>query len=366
MDIKDVKRTAIPSGYLMDLDYLGSIEIAEEKKDIQIYRDNHIFFLEAEKIVIATYPKGAKLEDSIIVHPRYANEKYFELIEVKGFRNGRTIDILSPGYHNGESCKILNIKGVGASADGEHMVIDNERWYVGDRSKWKPLAEAQKESLGRRWGLLSKEAGEEEYNYNVFAEKGIEQIPHLKLNYAPEGILPFKNVAQLVRGLNTNIRCDSGSFEDQRLQKYVNIKSFSTIDAKIFFAQKELFKENQVLTGLGKVANNRYIDGRLTDMENYIIKETLEEDKRIHLAYSFCLDLMGSAFIAMRKYAPGRKKYLEQLAEKTGIPVDKYTNFAPKIFMEYLLPSEFGLSEAVERAMLVQVFKEDFAKFLKN
>ncbi len=370
MEVKNVRLSEVPIGYLMDLKYVGTAGY-RDGTDINLYQDNELFLLEAKNIVLAKYPKDAPIEDSIIVHPRYANKKDFELIEVKGYRNGRTIDILvGPRHTDKNAYKIINVKGVGAEADGKPMMIDTERWYVGSNmiGRWKPLSEAKKQSLGRRWGLLSQEAGKEEYEYNLFEDFNIPQIPHLKLNYAPPGILPFENVAQLVRGLQTNIRCDNEFFDNAKLQQKINAKAFSDIDAKIFFVQKELFKEGKTITGVGRIANNRYIDGRLTDMENYVIKKIENENDLITLSGSLCHDLMGSAMIAMRKHKPGRIKYLKQLEEQTGILVTAYSNASPKIFMDYLLPrnEQNNLAMAVERTMRAQIFKERFIEFLKK
>jgi len=363
IDNKNI-RVEIPTEYYNKLQFIKEITDDKQKREIQIWKDednNSFMLLETEPIILATYPKGEKLEKRIIVHPRYAsNTTEFEFIEVRGFRNGRTIDILMPGTHNGEAYNLLNFKGVGAWADGNHMFIDTDRWYCENRLKWKPLSEV-KGSLGRKWGLLSQEEGTKELEYNIFKDSNILQTTHIRLNYMPNGVLPFSEVAQLVRILNTNIRCDSEYFHTNALQRNINYEIFAFADAKLFSMQKELFSENKAIKSIGSISNNRYIDGKLTDRENYSIIIG-DEKSLINHAYDFSFGLISSAIVAMSKNKADRRKYLNLLQEKTKIPLVHYIFENPEIFREN--PDKLNFS--IQRSALAQVFKEDFTAYLKG
>jgi len=359
---------ATPHGLLQDLQHMGGWKDEFTQTEVQLFRDNELILLEAEKILIATHPKGADLAESIIVHPRYANKKNFDIVEIKGYRNGRNIDILlpMPVYLDGEFYNIINIKGVGASTHDANMVIDPERWYDWNNKQWMSFNES-KASLGRRWGMLDTYAGTAEYSNNVFLNLGIEQVPHLRINHAPPGILPFEGVTQLVRGLKTNVRCDN-DFANGWLQKqYISGEMFSHIDAKVFAAQKELFKEHKAITQpIGRVIANRYLDGKYTDMENYFIKQYGEEKELIRAGATFCMDAIGSVAGANNDNRRGYVDYLRGLQSQTGIPLLKYKDVPVEIFIEQYLSKEkqsefFSIAQET-----FTEFKKDYAEYLKN
>lgn len=345
----------VPTGLLMDLSCIYTFEDDfYNNNEIRIWVYNYPIISESRNILLAKYPKNSKLGEGIIVDPRYANEKDFDFFEVKGFRHGRTIDILAPNSAllNGDY-SMLNIKGVGAFADKKFMIFNPESWYMHNENEWKPFHEVMDKSLGRRWGMLDSYSGEKEFNNNVFSDYGIAQSPHLKFNKAPEGLLPFEGITQLVRGLKTNMRCnlvfDSKDFQE----RYIEPENFSAVDAKIFAFQKELYLNNKGLEMFGTIPDNRYIDGNFTDTENISILPQSDEAKRLSSAYRFIKEVMSSAFMAMSKYDDGRKQYLCELEEKTGIPLTKYLSLDPELlFMrrymdneEYLLKHGTALSE---------------------
>src|SRR3989344_7658785 len=91
-----------------------------------VWAHGHPVVLEREPIEVAQVPvRGECLEESVILHPRYIpSEVPHKRIQVRGYRRGRTIDILldEPLVINEEPYGVLNFKGVGAFAE-EEMVI---------------------------------------------------------------------------------------------------------------------------------------------------------------------------------------------------------------------------------------------------
>lgn len=360
--------TDIPSGLLMDLNCIQ--EFREEtlhNREVRMYMDRYPFLIESENILIAQYPKGASLGEGIIVHPRYANKRDFDMIEIKGYRNGRTIDILTmPHYKEGEWYNLINIKGVGAWTKDEPMVMNQESWYMLKEDKWVPFHEVMDRSLGRRWGMLDAYAGQLEYKNNLFSDNGLSQTPHMALNTMPEGILSFDGVTQLVRGLQTNIRChewDGHAFQ----RKYINPQDFSNIDAKVFEFQKRLFKDQKTVKFIGNIPSNRYIDGNFTDMENYSITNISNQEERLYYAMMFLGDIIGSAFVAMSQYEMGRAIYMENLEEATGMPLKKHISINPTIFLRFCMDKDEYLKKyGKESKHFHNTLKEDLIKYFMN
>jgi hypothetical protein len=261
---------------------------------------------------------------------------------------------------------MINIKGVGAWANGEYMILDKNNWYLGSEG-WKPFHEVMNKSLGRRWGILDKYAAEKEFNNNLFEDSGIAQVPHLKLNHVPEEILPFSGITQLVRGLNTNIRCDQMIPDTKLQEQYISPKTFSYNDIKMFEKQKNLYMENKGIAKVGRISDNRYIDGKITDMENYYVTQKDNKEELLQTITMFCEDLIGSAFIAMSEYEDGRKEYLETLENKTGVQLSNLITFNPIIFMDHMMNRElFDKEYRTERLMFRQQFSKYFEKYISN
>lgn len=367
--VKKSTRNEMPFSYMKYLQCMDEWKDPFTNIDVQLYRDNgELILLESKKIQIATYPKGARLEDSIIVHPRYANKKDFDIIEVRGYRSGRTIDIIlpMPYYRDGENYDIINIKGVGASTHKERMIIDPERWFSHKENKWTPFNESHA-SLGRRWGMLDTYAGTLEYSNNIFEKFGIAQVPHLALNHAPKGVLPFDGVTQLVRGLKTNVRCDNDFADGWLQEQYVSADTFSNIDAKIFKVQKELFKEHKTIAQpIGRVMANRYLDGTFTDMENYTIKHYADEKELIFEGAVFCMDVLGSMSVANWDNRHEYGMYLGKLQTVTGIKLRKHANVPAEIFMNPYMSKEKFKKFIPERKKMFAEFKKDYGEYLKN
>ncbi|HYD03826.1 MAG TPA: hypothetical protein VEC16_06030 [Alphaproteobacteria bacterium] len=324
--------------------------------------DNYSFIIEPENITLAKYPKDAPLVDSIIVHPRYANKTDFEFIEVKGMRHGRSIDILTktPTYFEGKEYILLNFKGVGAGIGNKEMVM-SEKWYHGLRlgtGKWVDPGEVPEISLGRRWGILGDYAGEKEFIRNIFKDNGISQVPHVKLNNISDGILPFKGISQLVRGLSTNIRCDIAS----KFSVSVDEKVFSAIDSEIFKVQKKLVKESKgIKVEFGTFADNRYIDGSYTDMENYVIKKYANPIDALDEVGPFCAGIIGSAFIAMQGSELQRKKYLRNLSDNIGFSFNEYAKLDTRVFTFTDWPQDMEEFDTYRKE-----YKRKFYKFIES
>ena len=249
---------------------------------------------EAKPIKLARVPvNGERLQDSVILHPRYVPRGVeHELFSARVYRRGRTVDLFldEPIEIAGEEYGILNFKGVGANARAHQsqMVINSDKWY-GDcsssRVKWIPRALGDRH--GRVWGALVRERGEDEFAAEIFHTHGIRHAPHVALNPIPREVTEKirqvhhgseeHDLTQLVRACRTNVRVDEFAVENNR-RHYQEctpqwIEDIAEIDATILTAQIELARTDKTLAFIGRLAENRFIDGVLTDEENYSCRD---------------------------------------------------------------------------------------------
>ncbi len=284
---------------------------------------------EAAPIELARVPvNGDRLQDSIILHPRYIPRGVdHELFSARVYRRGRTVDLFldEPVEIGGEEYGILNFKGVGANADQE-MVIDLDEWY---HCSWRWIPRADGDEHGRVWGALTQERGQEELAAEIFHTNGIKHAPHVALNPIPSRVTEAirqvhhrsqtHDLTQLVRACKTNVRVDQYSRHNQGRQYHDRterwwIERIAEIDAALINAEVTLAEKGETLYFVGSFNENRFIDGLFTDAENY----GLREFRPFH-AGLFIEGAMYSSTFALIPCGQWRS-YYRYLEEKTGLP----------------------------------------------
>src|SRR3989338_5819969 len=253
---------------------------------------------EAEPIELARVPvNGDRLQDSIILHPRYIPLGVdHELFSARVYRRGRTVDLFleEPVEIAGEEYGILNFKGVGADADDE-LLIDTDKWYDPRCGDWTPRVE--RDRFGRVWGALTLEWGQDEFTAEIFHTYGIKHIPHVALNSIPQKVTDKirrlshgserHDLAQLVRACKTNVRLNDflKANEGRKYQVYNTewVKRIAQIDAAIINAQINLGRRGKRLHFQGSLADNRFIDGSFTDVENYGYRDFYPFDAVVYI-----------------------------------------------------------------------------------
>ncbi|MCX6770571.1 MAG: hypothetical protein NTX79_00800 [Candidatus Micrarchaeota archaeon] len=274
---------------------------------------------------------GDALKDCIIVHPRYVEkDAEHRILKVHGLRLGRTIDVLldEPFSIAGEKHWIMNFKGVGADAD-EPMVIHPTQWWWINRAyvqdHWAPRENCDK--FGRRWGVVQDKEAWSEMNEDVMQPLGIDMVMHVQANKVPwavirqiEQVTRLGNedleLSQIVRACKTNMRMIT-AYALGAFNRYgVNAERIAEIDAKILSAQIRLAQRQEMLGASGDMLSNRYVDGTLTDSENFALKQF-----EIYNCMKFIALVVHSSISVLEEAAI--PKYLETLAKKTGIPFDK-------------------------------------------
>jgi len=250
---------------------------------------------EERPLTLARIPiHSDRLEDSVIVHPRYVPSGVeHELLTTRVYRRGRSLDFFldEPIVVDGEEYGILNFKGVGRDAR-RNLVINPDRWYswvfvtTGLFKKgWKPRE--QVDPYDRIWGAVRPQKAQREYPAKVFKEYDFRYAPHIQLNSVPQKIAAqIRKVekakerhqyVQLVRALKTNIRIDDP--ERNGVIQHVKTPFFcrdaperlAEIDTSVINAQLQLAERGKMIRLTGCIPDNRYIDGLFTDAENYVI-----------------------------------------------------------------------------------------------
>ena len=250
----------------------------------------HPVVVEAERITVARVPAQGPLHMCVLVHPRYVEgpEKVdHTIIYARGRRYGRSIDVLleEPFEFEGKQYEILNFKGIGADADRE-MVIRPSLWFylgLGDfHEQWVETNSNWGDPFGRLWGALRSREAETECEDLLLPSFGIPQIPHITANLFSDSL--NRNIwikegkvgptqpefGQLVRACDTNMRIDEAKESNLELETAPDsIRRIAAIDAAVMFAQARLGVEGKTLSLVGEVDENRFVDGRFTDAENY-------------------------------------------------------------------------------------------------
>lgn len=334
-----------PVAKFMDISCLGTIEDPQFSRYIDIYNNSgDIWLLNSEPILLAKYPKNTPIHKSVLFHPRYVSDSAkdkVDFIKVKGLNQGRTLDVvLSLDVQFGNDLfDFINIKGVGAFGN-DVLQADQNSWYDQKTKNFIPFENIMDKSFGRRWGLVDTYEAKREFENNLFSDLGLPQIVHGLLNETPDDVFPFPGTSQLVRGLKTNVRCDNPFivFSYFLQEGFINQAHFAMIDSRFLEVQKNLAKENKLLISvMGRISNNRYIDGFFTDMENYKVELFDSKDKLLAKATSSVMGLIACSYLVMSEHKDKLYNYFEQLESKSGLNLKEFIDFHPQIFMNKLI-----------------------------
>ena len=186
----------------------------------QVSHFNQPALMEKHPITVAQVrtAKGEKLHECVLVHPRYVrghlSPSDYDIVTVRGYRNGRSIDVLLDVQfkHNGRRYPILNIKGAGARAldKDPYGFIHPTKWYSFDHGGWVSIEIGDK-YFRRCFGALKRGDAYNEQRDKLLPSLGIPQAPHVAANpfpdalnsaiYAEAGEWPKHRFSQLVRAL---------------------------------------------------------------------------------------------------------------------------------------------------------------------
>ena len=318
------------------------------------YHYGHPVVYEKELIELVKIPvNGEELHHCVLLHPRYKPpKKKYDTIKVRGYRRGRSLDILleEPLKFAGQEYGVLNFKGVGADADAE-MVIHPNGWYklcwraneyfggqyerLGEWYKrWAPAWQC--DDYGRVWGALLKEDGIAEFADNLLPDLGIQFVPHMALNHVPRNVCKhiaekrrlkrYKLLTQLVRALKTNIRCDEPCYSKRF--DCADPARLAGIDSAVISAERKLKRHENMLVMIGTVNANRLIDGTFIDAENYRIEKYNEN---IYISFIYGI-IMSSLKLIRSDYQD--RNYRRILKEKTGVQIRIENSFRDIEFKE--------------------------------
>ncbi|MEK6978889.1 MAG: hypothetical protein AABW86_01580 [Candidatus Micrarchaeota archaeon] len=313
----------------------------------------HPALIETKLMPIAKIPvRGEKLQDCVLVHPRYAQDlksSDYEIVLMRVFRRGKGLDILldESFEHEGREYAILNFKGAGADADYEQLMCPG-KWY-------DPITEWRPTHIGdpifrRPWGVLGLLKARAEFSDLILPWFGIPQIPHVAVNPFP-GALNLRvcmdaetkrrfRFGQLVRAYNTNVRMSERNFQvfdEMSIVSLVNLaRVYAEINATVVRAQVQLARKGRRLVSIGSIDDNRLVDGKFTDAENHTIC-----DFDAHEAESFVDEVFTSAFDLIKHIASADVRetmlqvYLESTSSQTGLDfsVEKRRRSSTKLLL---------------------------------
>ena len=351
------------------------VSIQSSYKDRQVVAKvigGNLLFLEKKPIQVAKIPiTGNALHESIIVHPRYAGDLKHKIIDVEGYRYGRTIDILlkEPMVIDGKAHYLLNFKNCGARTDRE-MVIHPTRYYLG-----KSLGELSHtwgySFDGRTWGTMEKhDAIEEFYNDEVLRALKMPSSPHVTLLHYPKelvaNIVSVENashetnihgkkaseleLSQMVRAFSTNVRACHDAFRLSRAESLeiisphtISPDKLADMDAKIISAQFAMFEAGKEPIFSPNVAENRFIDGTFTDAENYDLSVKKADEAKSISQNLGLIDqvLMSSAFLLQNGKL---QEYVKRLGQRLGMD---FQNLAANTYYDIYVP----IAQAFEKKL---------------
>ncbi len=316
------------------------------------YHLGYPVLIETREMELARLPvNGERLQDSIILHPRYVpKDVNHEIFTARVYRRGRTLDLFldEPIVVDDVQYGVLNFKGVGADADRD-LVIQPERWYAkGVSDTWPFLVETwvprkSADDFGRVWGALTKGKAQREFPAQLFHDYHFQHAPHLALNEVPREITDYINrveqgkgrhkLVQLVRGLQTNVRFDKMDVIPRDSKYDIDLEAIASADAKMFETQVRLGRRGKMIRLTGNIAGNRFVNGNFTDAENYCVDEL-----DLELSASFLTRLMTS--VTWSPLARKKKEYYLALMEKktgfllTGLDIDQTGEWTIRVELE--------------------------------
>jgi hypothetical protein len=272
---------------------------------------------------------GDRLEESVLLHPRYVPKGVdHEVIEVYGFRRGRTLDIFldEPIQMGGVAYTILNFKGVGADAD-KPLVIHPNHWWLGEPLRGGDWGYSD-ESGHRLWGAMKLRSAQEAFTSTVLSDLAVPEVGYVACHSLPEGVSALvptpEPLSQIVRAYNTNIRhgdpvryvCSAGGFA-------LDPAKAAQQDACALNAITSLFEQQKMLIVNGSIAGNRLLTGELLDRENYDVENL--GDRSIHYFTNHKIRFIQEIVDTSRRALDGKSaEYLNHLKNLVLFPLDDF------------------------------------------
>ncbi len=327
------------------------------------YRHDFPVILELKPLTLARVPiTGDTLQESVLLHPRYVPASVeHEIISVRGYRRGRTVDVLldEPLEINGTVYGVLNFKGFGADCVSDsslfgmrlvrESVIHPNAWW-----DWYGFEEGS-DSYGRIWGAVSSVEAQKEYGDVSLNSLALPFSPYLAVHDIPkpvcDSIQEVERTArkdfclgQIIRAERTNIRESdfSSSYNFwSRNELGIDIqliapKRLAEIDGEVIKTFLALAEQGKMLAVNGSVAQNRFMDGMFTDKENYTITHL-----EIHSALKYLCEVVLLSSVSRFLNSENVPLYFSKLGEKTGINFNSFRDNGDslKSFLDVLIPT---------------------------
>ncbi len=280
---------------------------------------------------------GNRLEESILVHPRYVpTGTKHEIVRLHGFSLGRVIYVIldEPIKIGEKEYFFLSIKGTGADISHTTKTTRKRRLLAIDPGKqpYTPSAEVvfpitRSDYWQRIWGGLDLEAAHLEFQKAQFLiDCGLPFSPHLSVNPFPRevnnaiaqqnGQSPLsdyaESFAELVRAVACPIRLQPQFYRN--VSDFVRRPYLSTIaaaDAQFVKLVLLLAAAGTRLVYHGVFSHNRYLDGTFTDAENFHLEPLVDKQKDTPISsliydtfqlLSDCLDYQAACYYVVQLY----------------------------------------------------------------
>lgn len=232
--------------------------------------------VEKDPLKMALVPiSGDGFHQGILVHERYVPDGFkHKKVSLRGRVRGRTLYCLldEPISYQGQNYSILNFKGAGADYEGEELLIRSNHTHSGGQMFPR---ESQTHSP---WGGITLRSAQREAKFRLFFEHGIVFSPAISVDLIPDaiqrtiGAREQDELCQLKRGTSTSIRVN----EANRFGEKLDLELFARIIAQQIRLEVKLIQKNKLLMFNGRMTDNWYLDGMLTDAENYTLVNSYE------------------------------------------------------------------------------------------
>jgi len=365
-----------PAQRLQERKSIAKLKLASGRKLLVVPHFGFPVLVEQKPIKVSAIrvQEGEGLSGSVLVHPRYGkNVPGAETIEVWGHYYGRNIFVLMDEQSDfaGGNYGVAKFKGAGAEAEGRQLVLHPRKWYSREGQYMKMIGDFY---TGERvFGAVREKDGVNEFGMALPAGYAIPCNPNFRLNPMPKEVLEaaiavenvskedaspitaelfkmlntpgvqlyqaamgkkfprfkkrneanrkfaeeckaFPSFCQVISLCNSDIRMDAGrKFGlDGQLLQHVDAERLAQIDAKIVNGAISMKKTGSVAFD-GYIDENRFIDGLMTDLENFSIKNTPWH------ALVFAANLIASAmhFLGKERF----KIYANTIRNETGLSV---------------------------------------------
>lgn len=233
--------------------------------------------------------------EKIYVHPRYApKEAKKDTIIREGRAKGRTtyFDLQKAVEFEGVRYTKMNIKGVGAKWKADHEIDPNFQPKGPQMRTWRRF------NSSRIWGgLMMPDAKEEMETYSQI-KKILKFSPIVAINRVPQQIereikigKKFQDfeLAQLVRLSGTELRI-SDLWANEAPDCLIEPERIADCAIQLIRLQIELKKQKKGFDFEGDIKDNTYVDGTITDAENFVIRRMSREES-IRILVRLIMDL---------------------------------------------------------------------------